>query len=79
VALPGTAKTSRPCSSASLAVMSDPLRGAASTTTVPRQIPLISRFRTGKWPGKRGGAKRKFAQDRAVRGDRPGEPALSGG
>ena len=33
--LPGIAKTSRPCSAARRAVISDPLRWAASTTTTP--------------------------------------------
>ncbi len=45
---PGTANTSRPCSPASRAVISEPLRLAASTTSVPRLIPLIRRLRCGK-------------------------------
>src|SRR5437868_1343703 len=45
---PGTAKTSRPCSSANRAVISEPERAAASTTTTPRAIPEISRLRRGK-------------------------------
>src|SRR5581483_10733880 len=52
---PGTANTSRPCSSAQRAVMSEPLRSAASTTTVASVIPLIRRLRRGKWKA-RGGA-----------------------
>jgi len=42
---PGTAKTSRFCSMAWCAVDSDPLRGAASTTTTPRQRPEMIRLR----------------------------------
>ncbi len=45
---PGTAKTSRPCSPASLAVMREPERSAASTTSTPRLMPEISRLRRGK-------------------------------
>ena len=45
---PGTAKTSRPCSAAMRAVMSDPERCAASTTTTPSATPEISRLRRGK-------------------------------
>ncbi len=49
--LPGTANTSRPCSSAQSAVMSEPLLAAASTTTTPRARPLMRRLRTGKKRG----------------------------
>ena len=42
------ANTSRPCSDASRALISEPLRFAASTTRVPRLSPLISRFLCGK-------------------------------
>ncbi len=45
---PGIAKTSRPCSRASRAVINDPLWIAASTTRTPRLSPLITRFRRGK-------------------------------
>ncbi len=45
---PGTAKTSRFCSPASLAVMRDPDRSVASTTTTPREEPEMIRFRRGK-------------------------------
>jgi hypothetical protein len=45
VMLPGTAKTSRPCSSASRAVMSEPESSEASTTTTPRLSPLMMRLR----------------------------------
>jgi hypothetical protein len=47
--LPGTAMTSRPCSAARRAVISEPDCGAASTTTTPRLRPEISRLRRGKW------------------------------
>jgi hypothetical protein len=46
--LPGTAITARPWSSALLAVMSDPLRSAASTTTTASERPLMIRFLAGK-------------------------------
>ena len=45
---PGTAKTSRPCSAASRAVISEPERNAASTTMTPSARPEISRLRRGK-------------------------------
>ena len=45
---PGTANTSRPCSAAIRAVISDPERCAASTTTTPSAAPEISRLRRGK-------------------------------
>ena len=53
---PGTANTSRPCSLAIRAVISEPERCAASTTTTPSAAPEISRLRRGKsrargsWP-----------------------------
>ena len=46
----GTANTSRFCSSAVWAVISDPLLLAASTTSTPAQSPEISRLRMGKFP-----------------------------
>jgi hypothetical protein len=46
---PGTAITSLPASAASLAVISEPDLGAASTTTVPTLIPAMIRLRYGKW------------------------------
>ncbi len=46
--LPGTAITSRPCSNAYRAVISDPLFSEASTTTTASEIPLMIRFRSGK-------------------------------
>ena len=48
---PGTAKTSRPSSSARSAVMSAPLRSRASTTTVAAQRPATMRLRAGKRHG----------------------------
>jgi hypothetical protein len=45
---PGTAKTSRPSSSARSAVISAPLRSRASTTTVAWARPATMRFRAGK-------------------------------
>ena len=45
---PGTAKTSRPISPASLALISDPERFAASITTRPSARPAIMRLRRGK-------------------------------
>ena len=46
--------TSRPCSAAQRAVMSDPLRSLASTTTTATERPLMIRFRLGKL-NRRGG------------------------
>ena len=40
--------TSRPCSAASLAVISDPLFSAASITTTALESPLMIRLRRGK-------------------------------
>ena len=48
VKLPGTASTSRPCSSAKRAVIRAPLRTPASTTTTPRDRPESIRLRCGK-------------------------------
>ena len=45
---PGMANTSRPCSAAARAVMSEPDASAASTTRQPRARPLIRRLRRGK-------------------------------
>ena len=44
---PGTAITSRPCSAAMRAVMSEPLATVASTITTPSASPLMSRLRSG--------------------------------
>ena len=46
--LPGTASTSRPCSSAQRAVISEPLFSPASMTTTARDRPLMMRLRSGK-------------------------------
>ena len=48
---PGTAKTSRPVSSAKSAVISAPLRSRASTITVAEARPATMRFRAGKRHG----------------------------
>lgn len=45
---PGIAKTSRPCSSASWAVMSVPLERAASGMRTPSEMPATISFRIGK-------------------------------
>ena len=45
---PGTANTSRPCSSAKRAVISEPERCAASTMTTPSDRPEMIRLRRGK-------------------------------
>ncbi len=45
---PGTAKISRPSSAANFAVMREPDRRAASTTTTARQRPATIRLRRGK-------------------------------
>ena len=45
---PGTASTSRPCSAASRAVISEPDFSSASTTTTASERPEISRLRRGK-------------------------------
>ena len=61
---PGTAITSRPCSSARRAVISDPLRLAAWTTTTARHSPLSVRLRRGKWWASGGAPGRKLADQR---------------
>src|SRR5437899_9901923 len=48
----GTANTSRPWSSASFAVIAEPLYCAPSTTSKPALMPLIIRLRMGKFCGK---------------------------
>ena len=48
---PGTAKTSRFCSSAQRAVIRVLLYSAASTTSTPKDIPLMIRLRIGKFCG----------------------------
>ena len=42
---PGDGLTSRPCSIASRAVINEPLRSEASTTSTPRLSPLMMRLR----------------------------------
>ena len=61
---PGTANTSRPCSSAKRAVISEPDLAPASTTTTPSARPAMMRLRRGKSSP----AARRRA---AVRGSRP--------
>src|SRR5271166_6391669 len=51
VTLPGTANTSRPCSSAQRAVTRVPLNSPASSTRTPMAMPLIIRLRMGKFCG----------------------------
>ena len=70
---PGIANTSRPCSAASLAVISDPLRRAASTTIVPR---LMALWKQGpvRWR-----AERELAHQCAPTGNFMGEIAIAGG
>ncbi len=51
---PGMAYTSRPCSAASRAVISEPLAGLASTTSTPSESPLMMRLRRGKFTGSGG-------------------------
>ena len=51
---PGTANTSRPCSSAKSAVMRDPERCRASTTRTMSASPLMMRFLAGKWYDREG-------------------------
>ena len=46
---PGMAYTSRPCSAASRAVISEPLARLASTTSTPSDRPLMIRLRRGKF------------------------------
>ena len=71
---PGTAKTSRFCSIAWWAVTSEPLRGAASTTTTPRQRPEMIRLRCGNSSGERPLTHRHLGHD-APRRRRPPRPA----
>jgi hypothetical protein len=51
---PGIANTSRPASDASRAVISEPERSAASTTSVPSDRPAMMRLRCGKFSGSGG-------------------------
>ena len=46
--------TSRPCSSACWAVIKDPERSAACTTSTASDKPEMMRLRRGKWCGKGG-------------------------
>ena len=62
---PGIANTSRPCSAAWRAVISEPDCAAASTTSTPAARPLMIRLRFGKLPRQRRRADRVFADDAA--------------
>ena len=53
-ARPGTAMTSRPWSRAQRAVIREPLRPLAWTTTTARETPLMILLREGKFPGRGG-------------------------
>ena len=76
---PGNAKTSRPCSAASRAVMSEPDDSVASTTSTPRARPLMRRLRRGKVRRARRRARRKFRHERAARRERVREVAVARG
>ena len=77
--LPGTASTSRPCSSAVRAVISEPLRSAASTTTTASDKPADDSVPEREVPRQRTGSRRQFRDEapgcstislaRAVRAD----------
>ena len=71
--LPGTANTSRPCSIACRAVISAPLRSAASTTITPSDRPLMMRFRCGNVPASGCRARRRLADQGPVGGDLVGQ------
>ena len=62
---PGTAKTSRPVSRAKRAVIEEPERSVASTTSTPQESPAMTRFLIGKCMG-RGSSRREFGQDGAA-------------
>jgi len=65
------AKTSRPCSAASRAVISEPLSVAASTTRTPRDRP-------GKVGGQGRRAERELGNDGAVGDDGLGQRHVAG-
>ena len=67
---PGTAITSRPASAASRAVISEPDRGAASTTTVPALRPGDDPVAVGEVPRPRLGARRHFGDHQPALGHR---------
>ncbi len=78
VILPGTAKTSRCCSSAILAVIDEPLYCAPSTTRTPTLMPLMIRLRIGKVLriGRR--AHREFREQQPFFGDLARQLAILG-
>ena len=63
---PGSAKTSRPCSPARRAVMSEPDDSVASTTSTPRARPLTRRLRRGKFCLQRRRSQREFGEESAA-------------
>ena len=65
--------TSRPWSAAHRAVIRDPLRSVASTTTTAADNPLIIRLRRGKWKLSGGGRGSHLAYQSALRGDPAGQ------
>ena len=77
---PGTANTSRPCSSAMRAVISEPERRAASITTTPSDKPGDQPVAARKIARARLPAERHFGDQRAVLpGSLRRAPACSGG
>ena len=75
---PGTANTSRPCSSAIRAVISEPERRAASTTTTPTRQSGDQPVAAGKVAGARLPAERHFGDRGAVGQDGVGEAGMFG-
>ena len=73
---PGTAKTSRPSSSAKSAVISAPLRSLASTTTTAADSPAMIRFLAGKRHGAGSTPGPYSDDDQAGLGDVAGEPPV---
>ena len=63
---PGTAPTCRPRSAAISAVMSEPDRSCASTTTVAAASPAMIRFRAGNAHFMIADARRQLGHDAAV-------------
>ncbi len=76
---PGSANTSRPCSPASRAVMSDPDDSVASTTSTPRARPLTRRLRRGKFCLQRRRARRELGDDEPARRELVREIAVARG
>ena len=74
---PGIANTSRPCSPASRAVMSEPERQRRLDDEHACARPLIRRLRRGKFCSQRRRAGREFGDDAAALGDRVRELAMA--